>query len=190
MLRLWLRPKRPRRTQRAVWAIAIATVISTGCASIINGRTQRVAVGSDPPGARVFVGDRALGVTPIRVELDRGDGDLVLRFEKDCYRDAVLPVPRRTSNWVAGNVLLAGVPVNEYTLGSWLGAMAFFAAVGGFIDWRSGGAFTLPDLVQATLDPMTDVPRGTDAGDSEPPDDCAPDPPAGPGDQGNTPSDR
>ena len=144
MPRLSLRPKHSSRTQRAACAIAVAAVLSTGCASIINGRTQRVAVGSEPPGARVSVGDRVLGVTPTRVELDRSDGDLVLRFEKDCYRDTVLPVPRRTSNWVAGNVLLAGVPVNEYALGPWLGAMAFWAAVGGFIDWRSGGAFTFP----------------------------------------------
>ena len=190
MLRLSLRTSRSRRTQRAASAIAVAAVISTGCASIINGRTQRVAVGSDPPGARVFVGDRALGVTPTRVELDRDDGDLVLRFEKDCYRDTVLPVGRRTSNWVAGSVLLAGVPVNEYTLGPWLGAIAFWAAVGGFIDWRSGGAFTFPDLVQATLEPISDVSGGTDPGDGERRGDCPPGPPAESGAQGNTPSDR
>ena len=151
-------------TRRAVGMLCAAAVFSTGCATTINGRTQRVAVASDPPGARVFVGDHALGVTPTYVELDRGDGDLALRFEKDCYQDAVLPVPRRISNWVAGSVLFAGIPVNEYTLGPWLGAMGFWAAVGGFIDWRTGGAFTFPDLVRASLDPIPDAARTVQSG--------------------------
>lgn len=176
-------------THRAVCMLSVAAVFSTGCATTINGRTQRVAVASDPPGARVFVGDQALGVTPTYVELDRRDGGLTLRFEKDCYQDAVLAVPRRTSNWVAGSVLLAGIPVNEYTLGPWLGAMGFWAAVGGFIDWRTGGAFAFPDLVRAPLDRVHDLPGATDPG-SGPPADCSPVPPDGPVDQGKTPSDR
>ncbi len=177
-------------THRVVCMLSAVAVLSTGCATTINGRTQRVAVASDPPGAQVFAGDHALGVTPTYVELDRGDGDLALRFEKDCYQDAVLPVPRRTSNWVAGSVLLAGIPVNEYTLGPWLGAMGFWAAVGGLIDWRTGGAFKFPDLLRATLDRVPDLPGGTDPGGSEPPAVCAPVPPAGQVDQGKTPSDR
>lgn len=175
---------------RAVCALVGAVVLSSGCATTMNGSTQRVSVASDPPGARVFIGDEQVGVTPAQVELDRGDGDLALRFEKDCYQDAVLPVPRRISNWVAGSVLFAGIPVNEYTLGPWLGAMGFWAAVGGFIDWRTGGAFTFPDLVRATLDRVPDLPGATDPGGSGPPVDCAPVTPAGPVDQGNTPSDR
>ena len=178
-----------RRAHRAVSGLAAAAVLSTGCASMINGRTQRVAVASDPPGAQVFIRDQPVGVTPTYVELDRR-GNLALRFEKDCYQDAVLPVPRRISNWVAGSVLLAGIPVNEYTLGPWLGAMGFWAAVGGFIDWRTGGAFTFPDLVRATLDRVPDLPEATDTGGSDPPADCWPVPPAGQVDQGNTPSDR
>ena len=179
-----------RRAHRAVSGLAAAAVLSTGCASMINGRTQRVAVASDPPGAQVFIRDQPVGVTPTYVEFDRRDGDLALRFEKDCYQDAVLPVPRRISNWVAGSVLFAGIPVNEYTLGPWLGAMGFWAAVGGFIDWRTGGAFTFPDLVRATLDRVPDLPGAMDPGGSGPPVDCAPAPPAGQVAQGNTPSDR
>lgn len=178
-------------THRAVCMLSAAALFSTGCATTINGRTQRVAVASDPPGARVFVGDQALGVTPTYVELDRRDGGLALRFEKDCFQDAVLPVPRRISNWVAGSVLFAGIPVNEYTLGPWLGAMGFWAAVGGFIDWRTGGAFTFPDLVRATLDRMPDTARTEASGGGVEPDrGCAPRATTGAGGHENAPTER
>ena len=179
------------RPHRAVCALAAAAVLSTGCASMINSRTQRVAVASDPPGAQVFIGDEPVGVTPAYLELDRRDGDLALRLEKDCYQETVLPVPRRTSKWVAGNLLLAGIPINEYTLGPWLGAMAFYAVVGGLADRSQGGAFTFPDLVRASLERLPDTAQAEESGRRDQPGgDCAAGAPVGPGDQGNTPSDR
>jgi len=189
------RRRASRRTPRSVCAVAVAVVLSVGCASTINGPTQRVAVGSDPPGARIFIGDQALGVTPTHVELNRGARDLALRFEKDCYRGAVVPVPRRTSKWVLGNALLAPPPVNDYTVGPWLGAMAFFFAVGGFLDWRSDGAFTLPDLVQASLERLPDAARAGESGGRveavggpEVDDGCAPGVSAGAGAHGIAPA--
>ena len=179
------------RTHRAVCALVAAAVLSTGCASMINSRTQRVAVASDPPGAQVFIGDEPVGVTPAYLELDRRDGDLALRLEKDCYQETVLPVPRRTSKWVAGNLLFAGIPINEYTLGPWLGYMAFFAVVGGLADRSQGGAFTFPDLVRASLERLPDTAQAEESGQRDQPGgDCAAGAPVGPGDQGNTPSDR
>ena len=142
------------RTHQAVCALAAAAALSTGCATSMSGSMQRVAVASDPPGARVFVGDEQIGVTPTHVELDRRDGDLALRFEKDCYRETVLPVQRRTSKRVLANVLAAGVPINDYGLGSWLGAAAFHLVLGGITGRRTGAAFTFPDHVRASLEPM------------------------------------
>ena len=177
------------RTHRAVCALAVVVALSTGCATNMNGSVQRVAVASDPPGAQVFIDDEPVGVTPAYLELDRRDGDLALRFEKDCYQETVLPVPRRTSKWVAGNLLFAGMPVNEYTLGPWLGYMAFFAVVGGLRDRASGGAFTFPDLVRASLERLPDPARaGTDESGRvvETGRACAPDVAAGAGDQRKT----
>ena len=227
---------RNRARGRIPWAacaLAAAVALLTGCATAMNGSMQRVAVASDPPGARVFIGDEQVGVTPAHLELDRRDGDLALRFEKDCYRETVLPVPRTTSGWVFGNPVLAGIPINDYGLGPWLGAMAFYAMVGGLADRRSGGAFTFPDLVRASLEPMPDAARQEESGEAVEPDlacgpavlvgatlERRPDAPEGtdsrgadrgapgssdgaeparghgpgasrgPGDQGNTPSDR
>lgn len=186
------------RTRRAVFALAAAVVLSTGCATIRNGPTQRVAVASDPPGAQVFIGGRPVGVTPMYVELDRRDRDVALSLRKDCYRETVLPVPRRTSKWVAGNPLLAGVPINDYGLGAWLGMAAFWAAVGGSVDWGRGGAFEFPDLVRASLERLPGGPgasgaadtRATAPGGVEPGGDCARGAPAGAGAQGKTPRAR
>jgi len=151
----------------------------------MNGTTQRVSVTSDPPGARVFLGGEALGVTPTVVTLDRRDPDPGLRLEKDCYRTTVLRVPRRTSQWVAGNLLFAGAPVNDYTWGPWLTAMAVYTTVGALTDRRRGGAFKFPNLMRATLERL---PAALEAaprvGDAEPRAACAPDPAANSGDRG------
>ena len=188
-----LKPNRVRTcgsTQRALCALLAVVVLSTGCATTMNSSTQRVAVASDPPGARVFLGGESLGVTPTVVTLDRRDPDPGLRFEKDCYRTTVLRVRRRTSKWVVGNLLFAGAPVNEYTWGPWLTAMAVYTTVGALVDRRRGGAFKFPNLVRATLERLADGPEATERGGVEPDGGCAPDAPAGQGDQGKTPSDR
>ena len=179
-----------RRTHRAACALAAAAVLTTGCASTVNTSTQRVAVASDPPGARVFLDGQSVGVTPTVVTFDRRDRHPALRFEKDCYQDAFLEVPARTSKWVVGNLLFAGVPFNDYTVGQWAAAMALYATLGAVVDWRRGGAFTFPDLVRATLDRRPDAPEATLDDLVELDGDCAPVAPAGPADQGNTPSDR
>ena len=173
---------------RAVCALAAAVVLSSGCATTMNGSTQRVSVASDPPGARVFLGGEALGVTPTVVTLDRRDPDPGLRLEKDCYRTTVLRVPRRTSQWVAGNLLFAGAPVNEYTWGQWLTAMGLYSTVGALVDRRRGGAFVFPNLVRATLERSPGVPEAAPpGGDPEPRAACAPGPAARSGDRGIAP---
>lgn len=175
------------RTPRAVCALAAVVALSTGCATSMNGSVQRVAVATDPPGAQVFIDDEPVGVTPAYLELDRRDGDLALRFEKDCYQGTVLPVPRRTSKWVVGNALFAGIPVNEYTWGPWLGAIAFYSVLGGVLDRNSGGAFTFPNLVRASLErlPGTDRAEEEVGSGAEPDVGCAEDA-AGMGDDGRT----
>ena len=169
-------------------ALAASVMLSSGCATTMNGPTQRVSVASDPPGARVFLGGEALGVTPTVVTLDRRDPDPGLRLEKDCYRTTVLRVPRGTSRWVAGNLLFAGAPVNEYTWGPWLTAMAVYTTIGALVDRRRGGAFTFPNLVRATLERLPGVPdAGSPAGDLEPRAACAPGSAAGSGYRGIVP---
>ena len=181
----------PRGSTLGVLCALVASVApSVGCATMIHGPTQRVAVASDPPGARVFLGRESLGVTPTVVTLDRRDPDPGLRFEKDCYRTTVLRVPRRTSQRVATNLLIAGAPVNDYGVRAWLGAMAIYSTVGMLVDRRRGGAFTFPKLVRATLERLHGAPEEAPGGDLEPHAACESGPPAGTGDRGNTSRNR
>lgn len=148
-----------RRASRAasrgmVCVLLAACAFSSGCATAINGRTQRVAVASDPPGAQVYVNDAPAGVTPAFVDVPRRDPDLKLRLEKEGHEPAVLAPERSRSGWMAGNVLFAGVPINEYTLGMWVGAMAVYGALGSLWDVVRGGAYKRPELVRATLAPL------------------------------------
>ena len=157
--------RRPARWRAlgAACALAVAVVL-TGCATFMNGPTQRVAVASDPPGAQVFVGDEPVGVTPTFVELERNEGDLALRFEKDCYRDTLLDVPRRTSAWAGANLVPIGFPFNETTWGGWIGMNLFLTAIKALVDRGTGSAFAFPNLVRATLERL---PAAPDAGDPE-----------------------
>ena len=148
-----------RRSSQAAFALAAAVVLPAGCATLMNGPTQRVAVASDPPGARVFVGDEPAGVTPTFVELERDEGDLALRFEKDCYRDTLLEVPRHTSAWAAGNWVPLGVPFES----GWLAGNLVLSAIRSLVDWGTGNAFTFPSLVRATLDRLPAGPGATDS---------------------------
>lgn len=191
------RPAR-RRAHGAACALAVAVALSAGCATFMNGPTQRVAVASDPPGARVFVGDEPVGVTPTFVDLERDEGDLALRFEKDCYRETLLEVPRRTSAWARGNLVPIGFPFNELAWGGWLMMNLSFAAIKALVDWGTGNAFAFPNLVRATLERVPGPVEATDfeatdgevkgAGNGvEPHGGCTPGAPAGSRDLGSTP---
>lgn len=149
---------------RVVCVLLAACAVSSGCATAINGTTQRVAVASNPPGAQVYLHDAPVGVTPAFVDVPRRDPDLQLRLEKEGYEPTVLPLERSRSGWSWGNVLFAGVPVNEYGVGQWVVAMAFYGALGWLRDARSGGAYKRPGLVRATLDPIPPVNETTAEG--------------------------
>ena len=147
-------PTAPATPRRMVCMLLAACAFSSGCATAINGVTQRVAVASEPPGAQVYVNDAPAGVTPAFVEVPRRDSDLQLRLEKEGYEPTVILPERSRSGWSWGNVLFAGVPINEYTLEMWVGAMAVYGALGSLWDAVRGGGYKRPDLVRATLHPM------------------------------------
>lgn len=130
--------------------LLVACACSSACATVINGATQRVAVMSDPPGAQLYINDTPVGVTPAFIDVSRRDA-VELRFEKDGCDPAVLTLKRSRSWWSAANVLFAGVPINDYSTGAWMGAMVFYGVLGALEDARSGGAYKRPDSVRAAL---------------------------------------
>jgi hypothetical protein len=81
---------------------------SLACGTIIHGTTQNVGLSSTPTGARVFVDNKELGVTPIVAQLSRKDNHIV-RFQLDGYAPFEATVTRQTSGWVWGNIVFGGL---------------------------------------------------------------------------------
>jgi hypothetical protein len=69
------------RPPRGPLLTAVVCLGATGCATILHGSTQRVAIESSPPGARATVLPQGTTVvTPATVEMARGKAHTV-RFE-------------------------------------------------------------------------------------------------------------
>jgi|GEM_PF-1520279 len=115
--------------------LAIFAVTGTGCASIVNGKTETLTVVSHPPGARVSVPGTAIsGLTPMKITLPRGKVHNVV-FEKAGYQPKSVPIKQKTSGWVAGNI-----------------AFGFFFWVGLIVDYSKGSAYSLsPENIEVDL---------------------------------------
>lgn len=120
-----------RRNIAIVMSGVTLTMAVSGCATIINGRSQDVALASTPPGADVKV-DGAQTTTPGRVTLKR-DQDYKAVFTKEGFPDQSVKLEKKPSWWILGNVLIGGL-------------------VGLVIDFVTGGAYKLvPDSVDVDM---------------------------------------
>jgi hypothetical protein len=92
------------------YLFVLALFLSTcGCATIINGTTQKIPVSSEPSGANcTVVGDNTKYTTPCQVELAR-KSDHFLKLEKEGYDPATVEIKHVLSGAVAGNILLGGL---------------------------------------------------------------------------------
>ena len=87
------------------WIFCTLIVFSlTGCATVINGRTQEVEVTSNPIGASVSDGV-TVWTTPAKISLKRNSTHQ-LTFFKEGYEPQVVRLERTLSGAVAGNILL------------------------------------------------------------------------------------
>jgi len=109
------------------------SILFIGCATIIHGTTQKVAVNSNPSGAKVIVMGAHLATTPAVIKLDRGDSNIILRFEKEGYEPVEIAMTKTVDGWIAGNIVFGGL-------------------IGLAIDFISGAAYKLkPDEVLIDL---------------------------------------
>lgn len=83
-------------------------VLSSGCASIINGTTQEVSVSSNPSGAKVKADGSDSGETPTKLKLKRKT-DHVLVFTKDGYEEEQRTLTHVISGAVCGNIIAGGL---------------------------------------------------------------------------------
>ena len=92
-----------------VLALIISLAVSaTGCATILNGTSQKIQVTSEPSGATVKVDEEKEYSTPVRLRLERRR-DHALVFTKEGYRAETVKMMHVLSEVVCGNILLGGL---------------------------------------------------------------------------------
>jgi len=87
--------------------IIFSAILMAGCATIINGTSQKLQVSSEPSGAAVNVDGKDVCVTPARLRLERRK-DHTLTFTKDGYDTQSLKMEHVLSEVVCGNLFLGG----------------------------------------------------------------------------------
>lgn len=117
-----------------VFIAIMASALSGGCATIVQGTTQEVSFVTTPPGATVTLNDGRVLTTPGKFELKRNT-DYIATVSMPGYNQQVIPISSVLSGWLAGNFLFGGL-------------------IGGAVDLASGAAYSLtPEKVVVTLQP-------------------------------------
>ena len=95
---------------RHIPLILVATLLISslsGCATIVNGTSQKIRVTSDPSGAVLVVDGRDSYTTPVKLRLERRR-DHLLEFSKEGYEGQKIKLMHVISEVVVGNTLLGG----------------------------------------------------------------------------------
>jgi uncharacterized protein YceK len=100
------------------FAIGMAAIVLSGCASIVSGRTATVKIDSRPSDAEVVIRDKhgnevLTTHTPATVELRRKDrfiwpAKYTATIEKPGYQPQTVPINSTLNPWVLGNVVIGG----------------------------------------------------------------------------------
>ncbi|MDH4560646.1 PEGA domain-containing protein [Pseudomonas sp. BN411] len=88
--------------------LLISSAIVSGCATIVDGKTQAVTFNSEPQGAEVSVAGRVMGTTPVTAQVER-DKNLAVTFSKDGYKQYTTQMGTTTNSFFWGNIVLGGL---------------------------------------------------------------------------------
>lgn len=93
------------------WCIALLVPMMTwGCASIIEGKTQAVTFNSEPSGAQVVINGMSMGITPATITLKKSEYDNAnVVFKKDGYQDQQANLHTKVTAWFWGNIISGGL---------------------------------------------------------------------------------
>lgn len=88
---------------------AAASLLLTGCASIVDGNSQSVSFASNPEGATVYLNGAAIGKTPVTISTKRKGSAQPLRFTKEGHQDVEVNMTSRVNPWFFGNIITGGL---------------------------------------------------------------------------------
>ena len=129
-------------------AIAALGVALSGCASVIKGTYQPVAISSPPvDGANcTFYNSEGTwsGTTPSVVRVHRTKNDLKIVCKKDGYQEATKVVESHFNGATAGNIILGG-------------------GVGIVVDAATGADYSYPESVEVPMTPVNVTPAASAA---------------------------
>src|SRR5262245_52193195 len=92
-------------------ACLLASLVASGCATIVSGSTQTLVLTSEPPGATVEIEPGWYKVTtPTELEVKRADGPFRITFRKENYQPYRVNVQALTNPWVIGSIALGLFP--------------------------------------------------------------------------------
>lgn len=87
----------------------LALALLTGCATIVTGSSTDVSINSDPPNAEIEINGQDYGETPTTISLESDQSHMV-ELSLEGYEDETIQLRKSTSGWLAGNILLGGIP--------------------------------------------------------------------------------
>lgn len=97
-----------------VLSSVLALVALSGCATIVKGTTQVVAVTTPGvPGAQCTLSSPSIGskvvATPAHLTLDKGSSHISVTCRKECFQDGTGMIASHTDTMAAGNIIAGGI---------------------------------------------------------------------------------
>ncbi len=93
-----------------VFLLVAIVFYSAGCASIMSGTKQKIAVNSEPSGADIKIEPGDLTAkTPTVLTLKRKDGPYRLTISMPGYEPYEVYIKASTNGWIWGNILIGGI---------------------------------------------------------------------------------
>ena len=128
---------------QCVVAVAAFGLVLSGCATVIEGTTQSLAVTTPPvTGAKCVISGPAGTyhvTTPGKVAVSRGGGYLYVDCDKDGYQHASAAVEPHFNAVTVGNILAGGL-------------------IGVGVDATTGANYTFPTNIPLPMDPVKGSP--------------------------------
>ena len=128
--------------------VIIVLIISSGCATIVHGTRQDIAITTDPAGAGLSVDGRENYISPAVISMSRKDNHVV-QIDKDGYQKEAVNIKQTMSLATLGDMLAGGI-------------------IGYVVDAKTGAQCRLiPDNIYVHLRPVipkTQMPAVNDQG--------------------------
>lgn len=88
-------------------SLLVLAMISTGCATILDGSSQPVNIDSSPHGARIYVNGTEVGTTPLSMRMQRSKSTMILA-KKNGYEDQQIALQTKINSTFWVNILTGG----------------------------------------------------------------------------------